>query len=169
MEEEQKDIERQRKGFTLDSQHMDTSFDDEVWNSHIDDFEVLRDGHDADDIARQVAEMTEESEAQKLTEKFENLEEYSQFLEDGGESPRDAEIGTYIDEQIKRAEERARMLESNTKGKGYVDDRDRPGVGGGESQPELSEFNKEAMEKYISMFEDGNEYDDEDDDEFTIL
>src|SRR5690606_24822189 len=81
MQEDARELELAKKGLTVDSEYYDSSFEDEVWNRPVGDWEVLRDGHDPDDIARQVEELTRQEDLKNLASKFDSLEEYNAYLE----------------------------------------------------------------------------------------
>lgn len=159
MEQDIREKELARKGLTVESEYYDSSFEEEIWNKDVGDWEVLKDGHDPNEIARQVEKMTKEEERKNLMSKFEGLDEYNAHLEAGGQSSREMEVSDYIDQQIKRVQEEAKMREQGyKKGNGVLDDRDLPGVQ--DTSPGLSKLNKEAINKTIALF---NEEDDDDD------
>jgi len=163
MNEDHRQLELARKGLTVDSEHYDTSFEEEVWNRDVGDWEVLREGHDADAIAKQVEELTRAEDQANLATKFDSLEEYNAFREAGGKTTRETEVEQYMNKRIAEALDKAKMLEA-TKGKGkLVDDRDRPEAKGGLND-NLAELDKKAIDDSIALF---NSMDD--DDEFSAL
>lgn len=167
MEEDYREAELARKGLRVDSEYMDTSFDEEVWNRDVGDWEVLKDGHDPDDIARQVNELTREEDKENLMSKFDSLDDYNKYLEEGGKTVRETEVEEYMNRQIEAAMEKAKMMAANkNKNKGFVDDRDLPEVQESNKQ-NLGELDKATMDKAIALFNDENK--DDDDDDFTIL
>jgi hypothetical protein len=160
MQEDHRELELARKGLSVDSQYYDSDFDAEVWNKDVGDWEVLRDGHDPNDIARQVEEMTKEEERKNLAMKFDTLEEYEAFRAAGGQTARESEIDQYINKQIALAEEKAKRLNAVKKDKSFVDDQDRP-----EAQSALSDrmssLDKATIDENIALFND--------DDDFTAI
>lgn len=172
VEQDNKEIERARKGFSVDDDYYDSSFEDEVWNKDVGDWEVLKEGHDPDDIARQIEEATAEEDLKNLYSKFDSLDEYNKFLEEGGQTARQSEVQEYMDRQIKVAQEKAQAIESlkdkkGTKGKVFVDDGDLPEVN--EKNKKGSDLDLEAMQRSIELFNKREDDKDDEDDEFTIL
>lgn len=167
LEEDHRVAERARKGLSAESDYYDTSFDDEVWNKEVGDWEVLKDGHDPDDIAKQVEELTKAEDLKNLYSKFDSLDEYNKYLEEGGKTARETEVEGYIDKQIRLAQEKAKAIEASQgkrTGKKLVDDRDLPGVEEKETKG-IDDLDKDAIERSIKLF---NQTDD-DDDEYTVL
>ena len=164
MNEDHREMELARKGLTVDSQHYDTGFEEEVWNRDVGDWEVLRDGHDPNDIARQVEELTRAEDRKNLAMKFDSLDEYNAFLEAGGKTTRETEVEQYINKQIAEAEEKARRLTATNGGKKVMtDDQDLPEAKAALSD-HLPDIDKAAIDKSIALF---NAQDDDDD--FTAL
>src|SRR5699024_11605548 len=66
-------IERERasKGLSVDSDHYDESFEDEVWTRDVGDWEVVKEGHDPDDIANQIEALTKEEDLKNLSSRSE--------------------------------------------------------------------------------------------------
>jgi len=166
LNEDHREMELARKGLTVDSEHYDSTFEDEVWNREVGDWEVLKDGHDPDDIARQVEALTRAEDLDNLAMKFDSLEEYNDYLAAGGKTTRETEVEQYINKQIAEAEEKARRIEAargKKQGK-LVDDRDVAEPTRTTSD-HLPDIDKEAIDKAIAAF---NAADDEDDD-FSVL
>lgn len=163
MNEDHREMELARKGLTVDSEHYDSEFEEEVWNKPVGEWEILRDGHDPNDIARQVEELTRAEDRKNLAMKFDSLEEYNDFLEAGGKTTRETEVEQYINKQIAAAEEKARRLEATGGKKKLVDDQDRPEANSGLSD-RLPDIDKTAIDKSIALFNSQ-----EDDDEFDTL
>jgi hypothetical protein len=157
--EDHREAELARKGLAVDSQHFDSEFEEEIWNAKVGEWDILRDGHDANEIARQVEKLTREEDQKNLASKFDSLDEYNAYLEAGGKTTRESEVEQYINKQIAAAEEKARMLAADG-GKKMKDDKDSP-----EAQSALSDslpdIDKEAIDKSIALF---NAEDDSDDD-----
>lgn len=160
MEEDHREAELASKGLAVDSEYYDSSFEDEVWNRPVGEWEVLKEGHDPDEIARQVEELTKEEDLKNLMSKFDSLDEYNAYLEAGGKTVRESDVEQYIERQLQAAQEKAKALEMQKK-KGLVDDRDRPEVND-KSETNLAELDKDAIEKAIKLFN-------EEDDDYTIL
>lgn len=166
LEEDHREMELARKGLAVESEHYDSSFEEEVWSRDVGDWEVLKEGHDPDEIARQIEEITKEEDKINLMSKFDSLEEYNDYLEAGGQTPREAEVSEYIDNQIRAAQERAKALEAGKRskdGKVFMDDRDLPEVS--EQSEGMDRLDREAIERSIELFNG----EDEDDDEYTVL
>jgi hypothetical protein len=148
--EDAREAELARKGLAVDSEHFDSTFEDEVWNAKVGEWDILKDGHDADEIARQVETMTRAEDQKNLATKFESLDEYNAYLEAGGKTARETEVEQYINKRLAEAEEKARMLAANG-GKKLVDDKDAP-----EAQSALSDnlgdLDKDAIDKSIALF-----------------
>lgn len=155
MEEDARQQNLRAKGLTVESDYFDSSYEDEVANKPDGEWEILKEGHDADDIARQVEEMTNAEELKKLYSKFEGLEEYNQYREEGGQTGREMQVSEYIKRQIEKAKERAREKEQ-----GIVRDVDKP------ERPVVAKKNTEKNDKVIDevmeMFES-------EEDEYTEL
>lgn len=166
MREDHREYELARKGLTVDSEFYDTSFDEEVWNKETGQWEVLKDGHDPNDIARQVEQLTRAEDLKNLATKFDSLEEYNDYLADGGKTSRETEVEQYINKQIQEAEEKARRLTATGNGtkKALIDDQDRPEAESPMSD-KLPDIDKAAIDKSIALFNADND----DDDEFTEL
>jgi hypothetical protein len=164
MQEDHREMELARKGLTVDSQYYDSSFEEEVWNREVGDWEILREGHDPDDIARQVEAITRAEDAANLSTKFDSLEEYNAFLEAGGKTTRETEVEQHMNRQLEAALEKARRLEMvGGKGK-LIDDRDIIGEGATQEKDSQAELDKAAINKSIALFNA-----DEEDDGFTVL
>lgn len=163
MQEDNREMERARKGLTTDNEYYDTSFEEEVWSKAEGEWEVLKDGHDPNAIARQVEALTREEDVRNLAMKFDSLEEYNAFREAGGKTTRESEIDQYINRQIALAEEKAKML-SATKGKKLVNDSDLPEIANNEAMgTTMTDLDKEAIDKSIALFNAN------DDDDWTVL
>jgi hypothetical protein len=163
MQEDNREQERARKGLTAENEYYDTSFDEEVWSKAEGEWDVLKDGHDPNDIARQVEALTREEDVRNLAMKFDSLEEYNAFREAGGKTTRESEIDQYINRQVALAEEKAKRL-SATKGKKLVNDSDLPEVSNNNSLgTTMTDLDKEAIDKSIALFNSN------DDDDWTVL
>lgn len=166
MREDHREYELARKGLTVDSEFYDTSFDEEVWNKETGQWGVLKDGHDPNEIARQVEQLTRAEDLKNLATKFDSLEEYNDYLADGGKTTRETEVEQYINKQIQEAEEKARRLTATGNGtkKALIDDQDRPEAESPMSD-KLPDIDKAAIDKSIALFNADND----DDDDFTEL
>ena len=186
VQEDNREFELAQKGLTVDSQYYDTDFEDEVWNKPEGEWEVLRDGDDPDDIARQVEELTKAEDLRNLAMKFDSLEEYNAYRESGGLTQRESEVEEYINKQLALAEEKARRLNAvgGTDKGTLIDDRDRANNAMDSNNDSLAKLDKEAIEKSIALFNAKNEdenknknknkntdtsIDDDPDDDFTML
>ncbi|OTZ58613.1 hypothetical protein BK762_00360 [Bacillus thuringiensis serovar toumanoffi] len=159
LEEDAKSIERARKGVQVEDENFDSSFDDEVWNKPNGEWELVKKGHDMDDIARQVNAMTAAKDRADLEGKFDGIDGYNEHLENGGMTSREAEVSNHIANQLAKAEQRARELESGAASKDFIDDRERAGE---VVMDEEHRLNKQAMDAAIAAFED-------DDDDYDVL
>jgi hypothetical protein len=163
--EDHREMELARKGLSVDSNYYDTSFDEEVWNKPVGDWEVLKDGHDPNDIARQVEELTKAEDLKNLAMKFDSLDEYNAYLEAGGKTTRETEVEQYINKQLAVAEEKAKRLQATSGKKQLVDDQDRPEASSSLGD-KLPDIDKAAIDKSIALF---NKENDDDDDDYTVL
>jgi hypothetical protein len=174
MQEDHKERERARKGLMVDSQFYDTDYEQDVMGKDIKEWDVLKEGHDADEIAKQVNLMTKPEDQKNLSSKFDGLGEYNEHLEQGGKTGREAEVDDFIKRQLKVAEDRARDLEKAGKKGRLVDDRDRPEASGDAMTDEskFGELDKTVMDRAIEKFESKEKRDKNDpdpDDDFSIL
>lgn len=157
LNEDHRELELARKGLTVDSEHYDTAFEDEVWNKEDGEWEILREGHDADKIAKQVEALTRKEDQANLDTKFSGLDEYNEYREAGGKTTRETEVEQYINKRIAEAYEKARELEG-ARGKGkLIDDKDRPEANGALND-NMADLDKDAIEQAISMFNDDDDY-----------
>lgn len=163
--EDAREAELARKGLTVESEHFDASFEEEVWNADVGKWEVLKEGHDPNEIAKQVEMLTRKEDLKNLAGKFDSLEEYNKYLEEGGKPAREIDVERHIDKQIALAMEKARQLEAVGGDRKLIDDRDRPEVANNsalsDNKPSLD---KDAIDKSIALF---NSMDD--DDEFDPI
>lgn len=160
MGEDARQIELARKGMQADGEHFDNSFEEEVWNKDVGDWDVLKEGHDADEIARQVEKLTREEDLKNLAGRFDGIDEYNEHLEAGGKTARETEVEQYINKRIAEAEEMAReRTRGKPFGKRLVDDREISGEDGN------YDLNKKAMDDAIALFNN----DKQDDDDWTEL
>lgn len=163
--EDAREAELARKGLTVESEHFDASFEEEVWNADVGKWEVLKEGHDPNEIAKQVEMLTRKEDLKNLAGKFDSLEEYNKYLEEGGKPAREMDVERHIDKQIALAMEKARQLEAVGGDRKLIDDRDRPEVANNsalsDNKPSLD---KDAIDKSIALF---NSMDD--DDEFDPI
>jgi hypothetical protein len=163
LQEDHREAELARKGLSAESDYYDTSFDEEIWTKEVGDWEVLKEGHEANSIAKQVEKLTKEEDLKNLYSKFDSLDDYNKYLEEGGKTARETEVEQYINKQIQAAEEKAKAMDVHKGKRKLVDDRDRPEVSDN-SDKGMNDLNKEAMDKAIQLFNDKN-----DDDEYTKL
>lgn len=158
--EDAREAELARKGLTVESEHFDASFEEEVWNADVGKWEVLKEGHDPNEIAKQVEMLTRKEDLKNLAGKFDSLEEYNKYLEEGGKPAREIDVERHIDKQIALAMEKARQLEAVGGDRKLIDDRDRPEVANNsalsDNKPSLD---KDAIDKSIELF---NSMDDDD-------
>lgn len=161
MNEDHREMELARKGLQVDSEHYDTSFEEEVWNRDVGDWSVLKEGHDPNKIAKQIEELTKAEDLKNLASKFDSLDEYNAHLEAGGKTGRETEVEQHINRQLQAALEKAQRIEAAGGVGGLVDDT----VEAGETSS-LPDIDKAAIDKSIALFNKKN-YDDDDD--FTIL
>lgn len=166
LQEDGREMELARKGISVDAEYYDADFDEEVWNKPVGEWEVLREGHDADEIARQVAELTRDEDLRNLASRFDGVDEYSKFVEESGKTARQSEVEQYIDRQLAGALEKAHKISAAGKG-AMVDDQDLVGASNNPALGESSvDLDKDAIDRSIAMF---NSMDDDDDDDFAHL
>lgn len=159
MNEDHREMELARKGLRVDSEYYDSSFEEEVWNRDVGDWDVLKEGHDAEAIAKQIEELTREADRKNLASKFEGVEEYNAYREAGGKTEREMSVEGYIDKQIAMAYEKAKLYEAaGGKGK-LIDDTAKAG-----EKSNLGNLDKEAIDKNIALFNQRDA-----DDDFTML
>jgi len=157
MLEDNRQMDLARRGVKEDGNYFDDAFEEEVWNKAPDEWAVLKEGHDPDDIARQVEALTKEEDRRNLMSKFDSIEDYNKFRESGGQTSRESEISDYIDKQIRAAQEKARMIESAKSGgseKVIVDDATVAG-----EKSTVPNLNKQAMEDAIALFNSDDDFD----------
>ncbi|UPI12085.1 hypothetical protein [Bacillus phage SBSphiJ6] len=163
--EDAREAELARKGLTVESEHFDASFEEEVWNADVGKWEVLKEGHDPNEIAKQVEMLTRKEDLKNLAGKFDSLEEYNKYLEEGGKPAREMDVERHIDKQIALAMEKARQLEAVGGDRKLIDDRDRPEVANNSALSDSNQsIDKDAIDKSIALF---NSMDD--DDEFDPI
>ncbi|UPI12842.1 hypothetical protein [Bacillus phage SBSphiJ5] len=163
--EDAREAELARKGLTVESEHFDASFEEEVWNADVGKWEVLKEGHDPNEIAKQVEMLTRKEDLKNLAGKFDSLEEYNKYLEEGGKPAREMDVERHIDKQIALAMEKARQLEAVGGDRKLIDDRDRPEVANNSALSDSNQsLDKDAIDKSIALF---NSMDD--DDEFDPI
>ncbi len=75
--------ERARKGLDVNSTLEDN--DESWWYASHEDFEPIVEGHDEEDIARQVQEKLSEADRKSLRDRFDSELEYQEYLNNGGE------------------------------------------------------------------------------------
>lgn len=158
LNEDHRELELARKGLTVDSEHYDSNFEDEVWNKNDGEWEILREGHDADKIAQQVQALTRKEDQSNLDTKFDGLDEYNEYRESGGKTTRETEVEQYINKRIAEAYEKARDLEQSRQPNKVVDDKDRPEAAGALSD-NMADLDKKAIEQSIALFEDDDDFD----------
>ena len=162
MGEDAREMELARKGMKVDGDHYDSSFDEEVWNKDVGDWEVLKEGHDPDEIARQIEKLTREEDLKNLAGRFDGLDEYNEHLEAGGKTARETVVEQYINKRIAEAEEMARERSRvKTTNKHLINDRE---VSGELTNEDNYDLDKKAMDNAIALFNSNN-----DDDEYTEL
>lgn len=136
--------------------------DDSFWDVPIEEFEVLEEGHDAEEIKRQAQELVGRENLRKVRERFKTTHEYNKFLEEGGKLARQVESDRIQQEQLKKVYEEARQLEEAKAG-GKVVERDVKDS----YEPKMSKEEKETIEEAIRLFE-GEHPTSADDDDFYL-
>lgn len=163
MKEDQREQDRIRRGVKLDASFEDGSFEEEVWNKDPDDWEVVKEGHNPEDIAKQVNLMTKDEDRETLIARFGGIEEYNKHLEEGGQTGRQAEVNHYIEAQLKKMDDRVKQIEYNKK-HGIEED---PIItqNNATKGPDLGELDAKKLKEGIDLFrkgkkEDGPDYTD---------
>ena len=136
--------------------------DESFWEVPLDEFNVLEDGHDAEDIARQAAELVGRENLRKVRDRFETTQEYNEFLEKGGKLAREVESDRIQQEQLEKVFKEARELEEAKSGGKIIDKDIRDNY-----EPKLAKKEKETIEEAIRLFE-GEHPTSEDDDDFYL-
>lgn len=77
MERDVVEADRARRGIKVDGEYEDN--DESWWYAEHDDFEALKDGHDEEDIARQVEDLTTEEDKERLRKRFADNEELNEI------------------------------------------------------------------------------------------
>lgn len=101
--------EQAMKGIKADSYYEDESDD---WDVDINEFEIIKDGHDENDIANQVEKLTSKEDIKKARERYSTVEEWNEFLDSGVKLAEDVEKETYMQEQLKKVFAEAEELNS---------------------------------------------------------
>jgi len=161
MNEDAREAELARKGLSVESEHYDSGFEEEVWNREDGEWDVLREGHDADKIAKQVEALTRKEDQSNLDKRFEGLDEYNEYREAGGKTSRETEVEQYMKKRLAEAYEKARDLESSRGSSKLIDDKDRPEAKGALND-NMADLDKKAIEDSIALFN-------ADDDDFDAL
>lgn len=97
--------ERQAKGIDINTTMED--FDDSWWYESHEEFEPLREGHDEEDIARQVEERLTQAERKSLRDRFDSEKEYQEYIKNGGLDLENNSMREVIKKNIEKAREEA--------------------------------------------------------------
>ena len=134
--------------------------DESFWEVPIEEFNVLEEGHDAKEIARQAAELVGRENLRKVRDRFETTQEYNEFLEKGGKLAREVESDRIQQEQLEKVFQEARELEEAKLGGRAIEENIRDNY-----EPKMTKKEKETIEEAIRLFE-GEHPNIEEDDEF---
>lgn len=131
--------ERVNKGMDINStiEDSDTSW----WDTPHDEFDPIAEGHDEDDIARQVEERLTEAERKSMKDRFEDEIAYEEYIRNGGVDFEKESIKQIIQNNLEELREEAQSGEF-TEG----------------ATPTMQETSKEDIQEAINMF---NEEDDD--------
>lgn len=110
MNEDNKELDRARRGVTLDSDYADKEFDKEVAQA-TGDWKIMKDGQDPEEIYKQVVDKTHNSEYEERLN--ERLNTAKTTRTDAKNRELEA-VSQYMAEQFDKAQERAKRLKKTT-------------------------------------------------------
>lgn len=95
--------ERISRGVDINTTMED--YDESWWYANHDEFEPLREGHDEEDIARQVEERLTNAERKSLRDRFDSEKEYQEYIKNGGLDLENQSMKEVIKRNIEKARE----------------------------------------------------------------
>ncbi|YP_010843766.1 tail protein [Listeria phage WIL-1] len=150
-ERDYKEAERASRGVSMESEFEDYNSDD-WWEASHEDFQAIQEGHDEDDIAQQVENMTSIEDQKRLRDRFQSHEEYEEFIRNGGKDTRQEMIDEHINNKLKELFADAEELNKQGLSKwGEVSEMTTIQEAVAD---ELEELTSDSVKEAISMFED---------------
>jgi len=158
MEDDANKIKRARKGYSSGSgSHYEDN--DDSWYTDK-DFEVLREGHDEEDIARQVDALTKEEDLDKIKGKMKSIDDWNKYLEEGGEDAKKVHQEKRLQENIDNVFEEARKIAETGKKPEDVEKIEKAKEG------DFREVDDESLDEAIKLFNEDSDTGEDDDDDF---
>lgn len=111
MEKDVEMEERARKGKALDADYED--YDGSWYDASHEEFNPVRDGHDEEEIARKLAEITTEEDMARLKARWEASQEVDDIRAKGGTTIEEDTINELIANKLQKAIEEAKRIESH--------------------------------------------------------
>lgn len=111
MEKDVEMEERARKGKALDADYED--YDGSWYETPHEEFNPVRDGHDEEEIARKLAEITTEEDMARLKARWEASQEVDDIRANGGTTIEEDTINELIANKLQKAIEEAKRIESH--------------------------------------------------------
>lgn len=132
--------ERANKGIDISTtiEDNDTSW----WGTPHDEFDPIAEGHDEDDIARQVEERLTEAERKSMKDRFEDEIAYEEYIRNGGVDFEKESIKQIINNNLEELREEAQSGEF-TEG----------------TTPTIQETSEEDIQEAINLFDEENDDD----------
>lgn len=132
--------ERANKGIDINTtiEDNDTSW----WDTPHDEFDPIAEGHDEDDIARQVEERLTEAERKSMKDRFEDEIAYEEYIRNGGVDFEKESIKQIINNNLEELREEAQSGEF-TEG----------------TTPTIQETSEEDIQEAINLFDEENDDD----------
>lgn len=130
--------ERANKGIDINTtiEDSDTSW----WDTPHDEFDPIAEGHDEDDIARQVEERLTEAERKSMKDRFEDEIAYEEYIRNGGVDFEKESIKQIIHNNLEELREEAQSGEF-TEG----------------TTPTIQETSEEDIQEAINLFDEEND------------
>lgn len=111
MEKDVEMEERARKGKALDADYED--YDGSWYETSHEEFNPVRDGHDEEEIARKLAEITTEEDMARLKARWEASQEVDDIRANGGTTIEEDTINELIANKLQKAIEEAKRIEAH--------------------------------------------------------
>ncbi len=111
MEKDVEMEERARKGKALDADYED--YDGSWYEAPHEEFNPVRDGHDEEEIAKKLAEITTEEDMARLKARWEASQEVDDIRAKGGTTIEEDTINELIANKLQKAIEEAKRIEAH--------------------------------------------------------
>lgn len=111
MEKDVEMEERARKGKALDADYED--YDGSWYETSHEEFNPVRDGHDEEEIAKKLAEITTEEDMARLKARWEASQEVDDIRAKGGTTIEEDTINELIANKLQKAIEEAKRIEAH--------------------------------------------------------